>query len=501
MSNKPNILMLLADDMGEWAMGCAGNDEVQTPNIDALAEDGMRFDNFFCASPVCSPARASIFTGAIPSRHGVHDYISHGNTPNQKCNGKCIPAQQYISHLTSYTELLQQNGYTCALSGKWHLGDSLTPQKGFEKWYTIGQGGCWYFNPDIVEKGKIKVHKGEYITDLITANAIKNIKEFSENKEQPFYLSVHYTAPHSPWGREQQKGYIWKKYRNTKFNSVKHEKHLHPLLTKSAPIGRTSFLHKYHLRGYYSAITAMDEGIGQIIQTLKQAGLYDNTIIMFTADNGMNLGQHGLYGKGNATYPPNMFDTSVKIPFILHYPECVKKGTVNKELYSHYDIMPTLIDLLDLEGEVKQNLCGKSFAGLLKGEAITENGCIVILSEYGASKMIRSKDYKLIIRDERFYNEFYDLRNDPNEEHNLYKSKQYSNIISELRTELEEFLDHYSDEFYRCENMTITGQGQINSFSVDKENAFNEGMCYVFPKKAAKFTEFQKNKQDEGDMK
>ena len=237
MSNKPNILMLLADDMGAWAMGCAGNTDIITPNIDKLAEEGMRFDNFFCASPVCSPARASILTGSIPSMHGVHDYISHGNLPNQKYKGSFIPPQQYINHLTSYTELLHQNGYICALSGKWHLGDSLNPQKGFEKWYTIGQGGCWYFNPDIVENGKRTVHKGEYVTDLITENAVKNIKEFSKNKEQPFYLSVHYTAPHSPWGREQQKGYIWNKYKHAKFNSVKREKHLHPLLTKSAPIG------------------------------------------------------------------------------------------------------------------------------------------------------------------------------------------------------------------------------------------------------------------------
>lgn len=489
---KPNILMILADDMGAWAMGCAGNTDVITPNIDKLAEEGMRFDNFFCASPVCSPARASILTGSIPSMHGVHDYISNGNLPNQKYNGKFIPPQQYISHLTAYTELLQQNGYICALSGKWHLGDSLNPQKGFEKWYTIGQGGCWYFNPDIVENGKRTVHKGEYVTDMITENAVKNIKEFSQNKEQPFYLSVHYTAPHSPWGREQQKGYIWKKYKHAKFNSVKHEKHLHPLLTKSAPIGRTSLLHKYHLRGYYSAITAMDEGIGKIINTLKANGLYDNTIIMFTADNGMNLGQHGLYGKGNATYPPNMFDTSVKIPFILHYPKYVKKGIINNALYSHYDIMPTLIDLLDLKGEVKQNLCGRSFAKLIKGKAETENGSIIVIGEYGISKMIRNKKYKLIIRDSRFYNEFYDLMIDPNEEKNLYSSIDYQDEISGMRAELEEFLNHYSDEFYRCENRTITGKGQINSFSVDKENAFNEAIYYVFPKKAEKYILSQK---------
>ena len=233
---------------------------------------------------------------------------------------------------------------------------------------------------------------------------------------------------------------------------------------------------------------------------LKQAGLYDNTIIIFTADNGMNVGQHGLYGKGNATYPPNMFDTSVKIPFILHYPKAIEKGTVNNNLYSHYDIMPTLIDYLNLKGEVKQNLCGRSFAELIKDKAETESGSIIVIGEYGISKMIRNKRYKLIIRDSRFYNEFYDLTIDPDENNNLYASRNYQSKIAEMRAELEEFLDHYSDEFYRCENRTIMGKGQINSFSVDKENAFNEAIYYVFPKKAEKYIQCQKNKQDEGGM-
>lgn len=278
-----------------------------------------------------------------------------------------------------------------------------------------------------MENGTRTVKK-EYVTDLITQNAVDNINDFSKNTEKPFYLSVHYTAPHAPWGREQQKGYIWKKYRHTKFDSTPKCPKLHPMITKSAQLG-PGILRNYLLRGYYSVITAMDEGIGEIIRTLKKTGLYDNTIIIFTADNGMNMGHHGLYGKGNATYPPNMFDTSVKIPFILHYPECVEKGTVNKKLYSHYDIMPTMIDLLDLKGEVKQNLCGRSFAELIKGKAETESGSIIVIGEYGISKMIRNKKYKLIIRDSRFYNEFYDLTADPEEENNLYTSRNHQSKI------------------------------------------------------------------------
>ena len=490
---KPNILMLLADDMGAWAMGCSGNDDVQTPNLDALAEDGMRFENCFCGSPVCSPARASILTGTIPSAHGVHDWISQGNLPGQKFKGKPVPPQQYIAHLTAYTELLQQGGYTCALSGKWHLGDSMTPQKGFEKWYTIGQGGCWYFRPDIVENGQREVKTG-YVTDLITENALHNIDWFSAHPEKPFYLSVHYTAPHSPWGRMQQKPEVWKRYRHTTYDSTPKCPRLHPQITKSAPLGPGP-MRKYLLRGYYSAISAMDDGVGRIVERLKEKGLYDNTIIIFTSDNGMSMGHHGLFGKGNATYPPNMFDTSVKIPFIVCYPRAVPRGTVNSGLYSHYDIMSTLIDLLDLKGEVRQKLPGRSFAGLFRGEAETRTGSVVILGEYGISKMIRSSDYKLVLRDERFYNEFYDLRSDPEETRNLFGRPEYADRIAAMRRELEEFLDEYAQPLYRCEGMTITGAGQGMAFTLDKENAFNEDPMYLFPKRAERYIAQQKVQQ------
>lgn len=173
MNKKPNIIFILTDDQGAWAMHCAGNGDVHTPNLDRIAAQGIRFNNFFCASPVCSPARASILTGTIPSCHGVQDWLSGGNLPadlkqiqgHSGYEKETIPFQ-YTQHLTAYTDLLKENGYYCALSGKWHLGDSLTPQHGFSEWYTIGRGGCAYFQPDIVENGKLEF-KDSYVTDLI----------------------------------------------------------------------------------------------------------------------------------------------------------------------------------------------------------------------------------------------------------------------------------------------------------------------------------------------
>ena len=150
MKKRPNLLFILTDDQGAWAMHCAGNADIQTPNLDRLAAQGTRFDNFFCASPVCSPARASILTGRIPSQHGVHDWIRSGSLDKKALGehadhpyfaSEDVPIQ-YLQGLTTYPDLLAQNGYTCALAGKWHLGDSMQPQHGFSHWYTIGRGGC-----------------------------------------------------------------------------------------------------------------------------------------------------------------------------------------------------------------------------------------------------------------------------------------------------------------------------------------------------------------------
>ncbi|MHC4982715.1 MAG: sulfatase-like hydrolase/transferase, partial [Planctomycetota bacterium] len=126
MSDTPNVLFILTDDQGPWALRCAGNEDIRTPNLDRLAAEGMRFENFFCTSPVCSPARASIFTGRIPSQHGVHDWIRDKQEwylPGRDRSGR--PAA-YLEALTCYTDILAANGYVCGFSGKWHLGDSLT---------------------------------------------------------------------------------------------------------------------------------------------------------------------------------------------------------------------------------------------------------------------------------------------------------------------------------------------------------------------------------------
>ena len=178
MSEKKNILFVLADDYGAWAMGCAGNPEVKTPHLDRLAARGVRFDNCFCASPVCSPARASIMTGKNPSQHGVHDWLAKGHLDSGRALGEELQmsfaaanapwyyawpknqlsgdyAIRYLDQHRTFTEILAENGYECGLSGKWHMGDSFTPQAGFTYWKTTAMGGENYYYPVVLEDGKM----------------------------------------------------------------------------------------------------------------------------------------------------------------------------------------------------------------------------------------------------------------------------------------------------------------------------------------------------------
>ena len=230
MSKKPNIVFILSDDQGAWAMHCAGTPELITPNLDRLAREGMRFDDFFCASPVCSPARASLLTGRMPSAHGILDWLRSGNVDAKEFaeQGKENPyggyADEtepiaYLDGMDAYTDELTRIGYTCALAGKWHMGDSVHPQHSFKRWFTIGKGGCYYYHPDIVEDGKITVRHGEYVTDIITDRALDFIDELS-GRDDPFYLSIHYTAPHSPWEADQHPKRWIDEYDKSDFASI-----------------------------------------------------------------------------------------------------------------------------------------------------------------------------------------------------------------------------------------------------------------------------------------
>jgi choline-sulfatase len=452
MDNKPNIIVILTDDHGAWAMGCAGNSEILTPNLDRLASTGIRFENFFCVSPVCSPARASLLTGKLPSQHGVHDWLREKHSEGD------YNYIQYIENHLSYTDILADNGYVCGISGKWHLGDSMHPQKNFEHWYVHKSGSGPYYNAPMVRNGKY-VNEEMYVTDAITDNALEFIKK-QGNTEQPFYLSIHYTAPHSPWDHEEHPKNVLDLYKDCPFKSCPEEP-LHKWHINTAAYG-TGEKRKYILQGYYSAVTAMDKNVGRILDKLHAMGIREKTLIFFTSDNGMNMGHHGIFGKGNGTFPQNMYDTSVKVPAIISQPGYITQGKVYNGMLSHYDFMPTLLDYLNIKDSQLHELPGISFAPLLKGEKAVNRDKLVVFDEYGPVRMIRTKEWKYIHRYPYGPHELYDLVNDPDESENLIEDESKKEVSIKMKNDMEKWFVKYVNPEIDGVKEAVYGKGQIN---------------------------------------
>jgi arylsulfatase A-like enzyme len=471
----PNILLFLTDDQGYWALHCAGNQEIITPNVDQLASRGIRFDNFFCASPVCSPARASLLTGRIPSQHGIHDWLFKGNMPDLPDkpedhnkekdkdsfyklftgDGKRI---EYLSGMRGYTDYLAEHGYTCGISGKWHLGDSLTPQKGISYWRVIPYGGSDYYNAGYIVDGMLS-RDPRYLTDVITDHALQFL-ETRRGKQNPFYLSVHYTAPHSPWDDRQHPHELTSLYRDCPFNTCPDFPQAHPWQINSAPRGLGERRLEL-LRGYYAAITGVDRSVGQILNKLEELEFRDDTLIVFTSDNGMNMGHHGIWGKGNGTFPQNMYDTSVKVPFLVSMPGRIPHGVIDNHILSHYDFLPTLLDYLGIP-LFQDNLPGKSFASLLRGEAYNQNERVVVFDEYGPVRMIRNHEWKYIHRYPYGPHELYHLLDDPGETNNLIQDNTWKPIAEALKAELDLWFFKYVDPRIDGIREPVTGKGQID---------------------------------------
>ena len=457
MSDKTNIVFILTDDQGPWAAGCYGNTEIRTPNIDRIAATGVRFQNFFVTIPVCSASRASFLTGRIPSQHGVHDWISGGNTGPD--------AVAYLQDEICYTDVLAEHGWTCGLSGKWHLGNSTLPQHGFSHWFAHEKGGGPYNNALLVRNGELVEVPG-YVTTAITDDALNFIDTHAED-DNPFYLSIHYTAPHAPWTGHPQD--IVDSYDDCPFESCLQED-FHPgaKINKVEPIGPASSKglsdnmgNRESLKGYFAAVTAMDVDVGRILDKLKEKGLRENTLVIFTSDNGYSCGHHGFWGKGNGTNPLNMYENSIKVPFVATHPGVIPEGIVQSAMVSAHDVMPTLLDYVNLPIPTDRTLAGQSFLSILKGEEDIGRDRVVIYDEYGYVRMIRTQEWKYIHRYPDGPHELYDLVNDDDERNNLVDDPAQADRIQDLKKQMEDWFTQYVIPDKNGREYNVTGSGQL----------------------------------------
>lgn len=444
---KPNIIFILADDLGPWALGASGNEDIITPNIDELAKKGMMFNEFHCVSPVCSPARASLLTGKIPSQHGVHDWIQDAEEIEDEI--------EYLEGQVAYTDVLAANGYRCGLSGKWHVGKSHKVQKGFDHFYAHKSGSGPYYDAPFYRNGTFEVAKG-YVTDVITDDAIDFIEE-SVERSVPFYLNVGYTAPHSPWVNNHPKSYL-DLYKDCEFNSLPKELRHENAIYLTDMVAQEPHA---NMSGYFAATTAMDYNIGRIISRLEELGIKEETLIIFSSDNGFSCGHHGFWGKGNGTYPINLYNESVKVPFIVSHEGFVPEGKVSQELVSALDFFPTILDYAGIRYNLDDSYPGKSFLNLMKGN--DDSFSEYVFDEYGPNRMIKNKDYKYIRRYPYGPDEFYDLFKDPKEMKNLIKEYEdmSQEIMSSLRYTMESWFINYVNPEIDGAKEAVYGSGQI----------------------------------------
>lgn len=437
-ADRTNLVLVMTDDQAVWSLGCYGNHEARTPEVDRLAREGMRFTRAFATSPVCSPSRATFFTGRIPSQHGIHDWIKHENMgPRARY---CLDDEVLLS------EILADNDYTCGMSGKWHLGDSLHAHAKHSFWYALPRGASVYNDADMIWQEKV-VKTAGYLTDRITDKAVEFI---DANRDRPFFLNVSYNAPHSPFKGHPAE--LVDAFMDCPFISCP-DLPAHPWAVAQVSHYRTHPT----LSQYFAACSGISRGVGRLMDRLDELGLSENTLFVYASDQGFNCGHHGLWGKGNASNPRNMYDTSLQIPLIFRQPGRVPAGAECNVLLSAYDFLPTVLAHLGLptspEGGPSErnpsepNLPGRSFAPVLRGDAMESPEAIY--AEYARTRMIRTATHKYIHRTDGGPHELYDLENDPGETTNLVghpdQDQRITDLVVSLRSRLFKWFEQHAE--------------------------------------------------------
>src|SRR5581483_7781133 len=255
---RPNVVMFMTDDHGAWATGASGCGEIHTPNVDHLAAEGAQFTRAFACTPVCSPSRVTYLTGAIPSRHGLQDWLlpedSYGPT-----------TRRWYQGLTPYSEILARNGYTLGMCGKWHMGEDDRAQAGFSYWATVPGGGGPYWNAEFV-KNRAPVKNTGFKTDAMTDYAL----EFLERQKGPFYLLMPFYAPHTPYDSQPEQDRKW--YQNSDFICFPNTP-MHPWQT-GKPVHHGNRDSKL---AYSALISGVDRSVGRILKRLEELRLRENT--------------------------------------------------------------------------------------------------------------------------------------------------------------------------------------------------------------------------------
>lgn len=478
---KPNILYIMSDDHTSQAVGAYGGRLAKlnpTPTLDKLAAEGMRFDRVFCTNSICTPSRATILTGQYSQINGVTDL-----------NGVLPPERQYLP------QEMKKAGYLTAMIGKWHL----EAEPASFDYYKVLPGQGKYFDPDFIARGdkdwpnNVVKHEG-YVSDVITDIGLDWLER--RDKTKPFFLMLHHKAPHdmfefAPRYADNLKDTEIPEPDNlydqpaAGFGSLatrgENDRLVHRIgtsVSKRHPVRNygidfnispgldeheyTHQAYQEYLKRYLRCVKGVDDNLARLFDYLKKNGLLDNTVIIYTSDQGMMLGEHDYIDKRW------MYEESMRMPFIMRYPKLIKAGTVNSDLINNTDFAPTMLELA--RAKAPPQMQGRSFEAALEGKALTHWRTAtyyrywmhLMHHDNPAHFGIRTADSKLIFyysqpEDEASNGkltmpwkkgasykieptppawEFYDLSTDPQEMHNQYANPEYAAKISELKAEL-----------------------------------------------------------------
>lgn len=405
---KPNIVFIMADDLGYTDLSCYGNPYHRTPNIDSLARKGLKFRQAYAACPVCSPSRAAIMTGKYPARLHLTNFIAG----DRKDPASPVLPAQWTKYLpaseTTLAEVLQKQGYTTGIVGKWHLGtaDSTSPtNQGFDYDRVIAKNGLDYYNYSITAKGKtVFEDKGQhYLTDKLTDYAVEYIQQ---NKSKPFFLYLTYSAPHIMLiPRADKLGYYFSNY-------ARHEGRFNP--------------------NYAAMLESMDDGVGMVVKELAKNNLLENTIIVFTSDNGglglAELGPVPTNLEPLRKWKGHVYEGGIRVPLIFSWKGKIPAGSVTDSYIIGTDYLSTFGELLKIQN-FKAPADGKSFYSLLlQPDKALDRGPVFWHYPHFSNQegrpagAVRSGDFKLVESYETGRTELFNIKEDMGETNDLSAS-------------------------------------------------------------------------------
>lgn len=454
---RPNILFIMADDHASHAISAYGSRINRTPNIDRIAQGGVRMDNCFCTNSICTPSRGVILTGQYSHVTGV-----------KTLQDPLDPARQNVA------KLLQAGGYSTAMIGKWHLHKDPA---GFDYWNILpGQGA--YYDPVFIENGEKKKHTG-YCTDLIGDFSLEWLKR--RPKDKPFFLMSHHKAPHRAWQPAPKYAQLFDgqtipepdnlldDYANRSQaahrarmqvgvhmnrNDIKGE---FPEGLKGNDLRRWAY--QRYIKDYLRCVQSVDDNVGRMLDYLKAEGLEENTIVIYTSDQGFFLGDHGWFDKRF------MYEESLRMPFVMRYPREIRAGSVNKDMVLNLDFAETFLDYAGLT--VPKDMQGRSFRANVHGKTPRDwrqsmyyrywmhlTGDHYVAAHYG----VRTHTHKLVY----YYGkpldatgtgkeimppewELFDLKKDPREMKSVYGDAAYAGVQAGLVKEMDRLQRQYGD--------------------------------------------------------